>query len=302
MLNRRCPVPWKLFSRFGYLCVVMMVMGCDQRVSSDPAPDLAVATNLRTTLEEAGGGSSAGSSAGTDEEPDGLATLKGRFVLDGAPPANPQINITRDPDMCGASSANLVLEVSASGGIKNMLIYAEDVPDLWVHESAKGKTDEFVFDQKECVFLSRVSAFQVSQPLRIINSDPKGHNADFKPRYSASFNQTVAAGSFAVYQADDEEKAPVSVKCAIHPWMQAWMIPRNNAYFAVTDEEGNFEIPNLPAGVSLRFRVWHEKTEFVQKVSVGGQAEKWSKGRFEQRLEPDSVTDLQVSISAGEFE
>ena len=40
--------------------------------------------------------------------------------------------------------------------------------------------------------------------------------------------------------------------------MVAYMLPRENGYFAVTDAEGRFEIANLPAGEPLEFQVWHE--------------------------------------------
>ena len=80
------------------------------------------------------------------------------------------------------------------------------------------------------------------------------------------------------------------------------MIPRKNSYFAVTNDEGNFEIPNLPAGVDVSLRAWHERTKYIQNVSLNDQPEKWSKGRFQQNLDPDSVVDLQVTIAASEFE
>lgn len=281
----------------------LICTGCANRVATDPAPDIEVAKKLRTTLEEAGGGAIASVQVAAEVQPTGFATLKGRFILTGSPPANPANNITRDLDMCGGSSIDAQLVVSDEGGIKNILIYAEQIPEAWVHESAQGKTDDFIFDQKDCVFLTRVAAFQLSQPMKIMNSDPRGHNTDFEPRYSGSFNQTIPGdGGFAVYQAEEEEKDPVSVKCAIHPWMQAWVLPRKNAYFAVTDDEGNFEIPSLPAGVDVSLRAWHERTRGIQNVTLNGEKKKWSKGKFKKLLEADQVLDLQVTIDAAEFE
>ena len=40
--------------------------------------------------------------------------------------------------------------------------------------------------------------------------------------------------------------------------MTAYMLPRKNGYFAVTDADGTFEIANVPAGEQLEFQVWHE--------------------------------------------
>ena len=35
---------------------------------------------------------------------------------------------------------------------------------------------------------------------------------------------------------------PVSVSCSIHPWMKARVFCFAHPYFAITDENGNFEI------------------------------------------------------------
>ena len=77
------------------------------------------------------------------------------------------------------------------------------------------------------------------------------------------------------------------------------MIIRKNGYFAVTTEDGSFEIPNLPAGVELEFRAWQEKTKFVQDVTVNGEATKWSKGRFRLTLDSadQSRNELKVEVS-----
>ena len=126
-------------------CAILFA-GCDKRVSTDPPPNLIVAANLRSILEEAGGGEESGDEPLSDAEPTGFATLKGRFVLSGTAPGNPPINVTKDADVCGAGSTDLQLVVSSDGGIKNVLIFAEAIPDGWAHESAQpGITDEFIF-------------------------------------------------------------------------------------------------------------------------------------------------------------
>jgi len=284
---------------------IFTVAGCDQRVSTAPRPDSAVAMSLRKLLEESGGEDAAGAANGSTASPTGFATLKGRFVISGNPPANPEISINKDSGTCGATAKNLKLVINPNadgGGITSVLVFADGVPDAWLHDSAKGNSDDFIFDQKKCVFLTRVSAFQVSQRFKILNSDPVGHNTDISTRRGAGFNQIIPAGGFAYYQATAEEKEPAPVKCSIHPWMQSWMIPRNNGYFAVTDPDGNFEIPDLPAGVELTFRAWHEIPEFLGSVEVNGEAQKWKKGKFSLNLEPDTPHEMQVTISASEFE
>jgi hypothetical protein len=79
------------------------------------------------------------------------------------------------------------------------------------------------------------------------------------------------------------------------------MLVRDSPYVAVTKPDGTFEMPNVPAGVPLEFRVWQEKAKFLQDVKVNGQAHKWSKGRMKVRLEPDQPLELDVVVDAAVF-
>ena len=80
------------------------------------------------------------------------------------------------------------------------------------------------------------------------------------------------------------------------------MLTRDNGYFAVTGADGSFEIPNLPTGVELGFRVWQEKLGAVQKITLNGQSTTWSKGRLSITLEADGETNLDVQLDASLFQ
>ena len=56
------------------------------------------------------------------------------------------------------------------------------------------------------------------------------------------------------------EKAEVMVKfkCDVHPWMSAYAGILDHPFFAVTNEEGAFEIKDLPPG-NYVIEAWHEK-------------------------------------------
>ena len=52
------------------------------------------------------------------------------------------------------------------------------------------------------------------------------------------------------------EKFDIITSDPIHPWMKGWIRVFDHPYFAVTDENGAFEIKDAPAG-NLRLMVWH---------------------------------------------
>lgn len=280
--------------------------GCGRLSDVDANPQRAAL--IRAELAKAaGGGESTGGSDQPVADPTGWGTLRGAFKLGGSAPARQALAVEKDKDVCLANGQLLAedLVVGSDGGIQNVLIFvsqalSEDEP--WTHPSAKpGKTDEVVFDQKFCVFTTHLLAVQASQPIRLTNSDTVGHNANLAANANPRFDQTIAANASAVYQPTAEERQPFPVSCAIHPWMKAFMITRKNSYFAVSKADGTFEIPNLPAGVDLEFRVWHERLGFVKAASLGGKDVKWSGGKFKYKVDPDGVSDFQVVLDASAF-
>jgi hypothetical protein len=55
-------------------------------------------------------------------------------------------------------------------------------------------------------------------------------------------------------------RGPLSLQCNAHQWMNASIWVLDHPYFAVTDENGAYEIKNAPAG-KVRIIAWHEGVE-----------------------------------------
>jgi hypothetical protein len=293
-----------------YCCITSVVcaatiVGCNRQVDLGPVADIQTARTIREALTAGGaaeGGETAEAATGT-----GWATLRGQFVYDGTPPERPPYNVSKEHNICApggqAPPQEKIVVDSGSGGIQNVAIYLREVSR--VHDSAQPKTESVVFDQKVCVFLTHVLAVSVGQPIEIKNSDPTGHNTKIEGRAN-TFNQTIPAGGSIPFTPQREEAAPAAISCSIHPWMSAYLLPRKNGYYAVTDAEGRFEITNLPAGEPIEFQVWHESGAAPGSGLVGATPEtpemKWSKrGRVSVTLQPDEVKEIKVVVPAGAF-
>jgi len=288
------------------LSINLGAVGCGRLRDVKPNPQSIA--KLRADLDKVrGGGDSGGKTDQPATDPVGWGTLRGVFKLGGTAPERQVLKIEKDTSVCAANGPVLSedLVVSSDGGIRDVLIFvnqklSEEEP--WTHPSAKlGKMDEVVFDQKGCLFTTHLLALQASQPIRISNSDSVGHNANLAANANPRFDQTVAGNASALYQPKAEERQPFPVSCAIHPWMKAWIITRNNSYFAVSKADGSVEIPNLPAGVDLEFRVWQERSGFVKKAKLGGADAKWSGGKFMQQVKADAVTEFMVEMDPSTF-
>jgi hypothetical protein len=266
---------------------------------------------LKAAFGSAAESSSSAATPAAVAKPTGWATLKGTFKLNGAAPPREPVPVTKDHEVCApggkqALSEKLVVD-SASGGIKDVLIYlATKYPAgdaNWEHSDYAAQRDATLdFDQKNCIFLSHMFAVRSTQKVKVLNSDPVGHNTNISGGGKAgASNNNIPAGSYSMYAPGGEAPEPFAVACSIHPWMSANMISRDSPYFAVTKPDGTFEIKNVPAGVPLEFRVWQERSKFLQDVSVNGKAEKWSKGRLKLTLQPDEQKSLDVVVDAAAF-
>jgi len=229
---------------------------------------------------------------------DGWAMLKGRFVYDGTPPAVKYLATAgKDTEVCDKHKIpdeSLVVD-STSKGVANIVVFARKTSR--VHDSQnKPATDPVVFDQKECAFLSHVLPMCVDQTLIVKNSDPIGHNTNISPVGDVSINPLLPGGGELKLKFNRQQAVPIPVTCNIHPWMKAYILPRDDSYVAVTGKDGTFEIANLPAGEDIEFQVWHEKGAAAGR---GLEAKKdWKRGRFKLKLKDGESKDL-GTISVG---
>jgi len=101
-----------------------------------------------------------------------------------------------------------------------------------------------------------VLAFRMGQEVRISNTDPLSHNVHPLAKVNREWNKLQPNGTppFS-YTYENEEFIPV--KCNLHPWMQAYFVVLKTSFFAVTGDDGRFEIPDLPPG-HYTLTAWHE--------------------------------------------
>jgi hypothetical protein len=50
------------------------------------------------------------------------------------------------------------------------------------------------------------------------------------------------------------------ILCNVHPEMEAWVVVVPTPYFAKTDDNGSYEISDIPTG-NYKLSVWDEKTK-----------------------------------------
>jgi hypothetical protein len=269
------PTTGSFVRRFSLTLTLLLLFGgfagCRRELPVDVSMDATVVEKLQDIFR---GDASTGedSASQTIAEPTGFADFTGVFRLDGTAPTMTPVNATgNEVSVCfpdGRLPLNPEVIVGPNNELSHVLVYVDmALPAEWEHESFVETREALLagsdgFDQIGCMFVSRIFPMRSTQRVELLNSDKTGHNTNIAATGRAkTYNAIIPSLSKSEYAPGGESRGPFAVTCNIHPWMRAYMIIRDNPYFAVTDDEGRFEMKNLPAGVPLTFRVWQERAQ-----------------------------------------
>lgn len=206
------------------------------------------------------------------EEPKWV-TVKGQVVF----PANVKLpvrgalNVTQDKDHCLSKGGILdesVIVNPKNRGVKNVVVYlrpnnpnnakAAFTPNEIHPADAKRKAADVVIDQPCCMFVPRIALARVGDTIAVKNSSPVVHNFFWDSANNGAHNPNIAANTvWKMPKPLVAEASPIQYKCTIHPWMTGYVRIFDHPYYALTNEDGKFEIKDAPAGkYSIVF--WHE--------------------------------------------
>lgn len=187
----------------------------------------------------------------------------GRVVFVGKAPTLPPLDTSSVADCAKHHPGGIPDEsvvINSNGTLKNVFVYLKDAPAF-----DGAAAPPAILDQVNCQYVPHVVGIQVSQELLAKSSDPFLHNlhvADADPPLNWAF--------IGVQQREAHFSSPgfLTVRCDVHPWMKAIIGVFANSYFAVTDNEGNFQISNVPPG-HYTLMAWHERFgELSQSLTV----------------------------------
>ncbi len=236
--------------------------------------------------------------------PAGWGTIKGTITFDGDVPAQQFIHKAgtdvKDGAICAKNDMpdeRLVVNKD-NKGIRWVLVYLAGEPPI--HDDLKKASGEVEFGQEFCQFKPHLLAYRVGQKLKITSSDPTGHNTNAVPFKGEPINPLLPAappGGKTEIDGPDwkAQTRPVSVKCNVHGWMTAYIMIFDHPYFAVTDENGNFEIKNVPAG-KLHLVTWQESHGYGEGLKEGKEVESGSRDGKAIEVTPDGVTEINLKM------
>lgn len=193
-------------------------------------------------------------------------TITGTVKWTGAVPKLPSLVLNKDPGICdpqGQKKRDLErLVISTNGGVANTVVFLKDI----TRGKAMDLPEERQFlNQKTCRYEPHVLLVPDNGTLHLKSSDPILHTVHMTGAsdYNLPFpfaNQTVSRTM--------NREGTVDLRCnAGHVWMNAEMLVVPHPYYAVTDEDGNFKLTNVPPG-EYEIEAWHEGWKVTGQGSV----------------------------------
>lgn len=269
------------------LAGVFTLAGC-----GDSKPTTGGGTKQPEKKAEGGTKQDSGSAASGDKTPvegTGTGTLKGKVTFDGKPPERKDlaaISENQDKAHClkGDTKDQLWI-VGGDQGVANVVVWlkAPEGKYFKVPNEAQARTDKVTMDQPFCAFTPHIVAINPSfydaaskkqkktgQVFEVLNSAPVNHNTAWSGNklFNSGKNEIIPGkkdkvGSMVVEakpgrDSDAGAEDLISINCDIHKWMTAKVAVFDHPFYAVTDEKGNFEIKNVPAGAEVTLAYWHE--------------------------------------------
>jgi hypothetical protein len=183
-------------------------------------------------------------------------TISGSVKWTGPEPHGLTLAVSKDQQVCDPDSHKTRdlhrLMVGPQGGVANTVVYLKDV--------TSGKAFDFpeqrsFLDQKRCEYEPHVLLVQRSTTLKMQSSDAVLHTVHMEG--AATYNLPFPFPN-QVMSRQMQTAGVVHVKCnGGHTWMNAEVFVVDHPYYAVTDENGKYQITGVPPG-EYEIVAWHE--------------------------------------------
>jgi len=195
-------------------------------------------------------------------QPNGWGSIKGRVVLDGPLPAAKPLDV-KEP-ACLNNGQPPVSDVwvvdPQTRGVRWVMVFLKPAGSgtLPIHPAlVEPREKQVVLDQPMCMFLPHTLGMRTNQTLLAKNPMSIPHNVVISA-FTFSENVQIPPGRQHEFtRLKREVNRPLGLSCGAHPWMKGYLWMFDHPYFAVTNEKGEFEIKDAPAG-KWNLVIWHD--------------------------------------------
>lgn len=216
----------------------------------------------------------------------GTVTWKGKK----AKPRRYNLALYSDPYYCGQISdgkgwrISPFLKTRSNQSVQGVIIYIENIE--------KGKTfysQNRIVLTKNCRFSPYISIVKRGELLKFENRDPVQHKLEIYqssakgaklifhqdlPRHPKTRKSDfLAEGNMGTHLAGPEvvyevlNSSPLVFRCSYHEFMEGWTLVLTHPYFAISGDNGEFSIQDIPPG-TYKLIAWHPLGHIEKTIEI----------------------------------
>lgn len=183
--------------------------------------------------------------------------------------------ISKDPEICGEGTREVPFVRVNGDAILDAVVF------LYKVKEGKAFPEELrslTLTQEKCEFSPFLSVMANNGELTAVNTDQTLHNIHTyeligKARRTVFNVSQPTAGDTFTKTIKLRKGAGMKIECDAHDFMHGFVFVAKNPYFAVVDDNGGFEIGDIPPG-TYKIRVWHGQLGEIKggkvEVTAGG--------------------------------
>jgi len=205
----------------------------------------------------------------------GGGAIAGMVAAGSATTETKTFTISKDPEICGEGTRDVPLVRVNGDAILDAVVFLDKVKE---GKAFPEELRSVTLTQEKCAFHPFLSVMANQGELTAVNVDHTLHNIHTyeligKARRTVfNVSQPTAGDSF-TKEIKLRKGNGVKIECDAHDFMHGFIYVAKNPYFAVVDDNGKFEIGDIPPG-TYKIKVWHGQLGEIKggkvEVTAGG--------------------------------
>lgn len=224
-------------------------------------------------------------------------SLAGTVHLNGKVPMPKGYNLTTVPDpvYCGRISDGRgwrllqPFDVGSKGEFRSVVVYLDEI------EKGKpfGEYTPPKIEAIDCRFTPFINVVRDHHDVAVVNMDPAFHDiqayetSNLGPRVlfnvplpiskrypreaglSANFHKHYEGATVTQSIKMTRDRKIFTMQCGFHPYMESWALVADHPYYTVVDNEGRFQLTDIPPGI-YKVKIWHPylREEIEQTITI----------------------------------